>query len=68
MSNYLRQLWHFFDGNKTKIGASLVLISKVALAWGAPVEVVTGLEQTGNLVATLGLAHAVTKSLDKPIQ
>jgi len=68
MSNYLRRLWQFFDGNKTKIGATLVLISRVAQAWSAPAEVVAGLEQTGNLVATLGLAHAVTKSLDKPIQ
>jgi len=62
--NFLRKLWSAVNGNKTKIGAVIILIGKGLTYAGVPIGVV--IEEVGTAVTGLGLTHAATKVLDTP--
>lgn len=64
--NWLKKAWTFVDGNKTKVGAVLVAIGKLATYLGYP-QFGGPLEQLGEAVASVGLVHAGMKALDAPI-
>lgn len=59
--DFLTNALAFLNGNKTKIGAAIVAFGKVLVALGGPAELGTAIEQVGNVVVGLGLAHAAAK-------
>jgi len=63
--NFLKKSWHFLDGNKTKIGAVVLLAGKGLTTVGVSVGPLV--EEVGTALTGLGLTHAATKVLDKPV-
>jgi len=59
-----KKVWKFVDGNKTKIGAVIMLVGKGLTLVGVPVGPLV--EEVGTGLTGLGLTHAATKVLDTP--
>lgn len=73
----LINLWNWFNGKKTTIGAAILMVvlainafdSQVVVAiWNMPLpawlpKVIATLSWTGNILTGVGLAHKVAKSV-----
>ena len=63
----MKKIWDWFNGNKTAIGATVLIVLKALLAFGVgiPPNIVEGVEIIGYGLTTLGVGHKGEKWIKK---